>query len=95
MEPITVAVIGDDEHALQVRAKLQDLDPSKIIVVGAMPVKYEYPYALDAFDIHPAIGPLKITEPDVPFVSNKMIGLLRRAGVVIESNTNDDAPQRG
>lgn len=94
MEPITVAVIGDDEHALQVRAKLQDLDPSKIIVVSAPPAIYVRPYSLDTFDIYPRVGLLKNTEPEVPFVSNKMIGLLRRAGVVIESNT-DDAPQRG
>lgn len=96
MEPITVAVVGDDPNALRIMAKLQENDPGKIIIVGAVPHHYSRPFFTDTFDLYPPIQKLVVNkEPDIPFVSDKLAKLLRRAGVVVKSSSNDDSPQRG
>jgi hypothetical protein len=107
MNPITVAIVGDDEHALKVKARLHDLDPSKIIVVGAVPHHYERPYAsnpsdMDVLNIYNhRIGPLhvpamKVAEPDHSCISDKMIALLARGNVPVKKIMVDPTePQQG
>jgi hypothetical protein len=103
MEPITVAVVGDDPHALRVLAKLHELDPSKIIVVGAAPVNYARPFESSPFctdlvdNMYPhKAGFLNITpQEDISFVHERMLKLLRRGGVTIKTPSTDDSPQRG
>lgn len=90
MEPITVAVVGDDPHALRVLAKLHELDPTKIIVVGHAPQIYERPFASSPFctdlvdSMYPNAGvPLMVqpyyAKPEPLAVSEKMLALLKRA----------------
>jgi hypothetical protein len=81
MKPITVAVVGDDPHALRVLAKLHELDPTKIIVVGHAPQIYERPFQSDPFEFmsHHEVQPLIYPKKEVLAVSEKMLALLKRA----------------
>lgn len=86
MEPVTVALIGDDETALKLEAKLRGIDPSMVIVVGGhYPEHHMRPFQSDPLEwIYPnANVPLIINpyhaKPEPLAVSEKVLALLKRA----------------
>jgi hypothetical protein len=91
-KPITVAIVGDDPHALEIKAKLQGLNLDKIVIVGGdsyRPQYFERPFASHPMDMdimsiyaNPRVElkvPSYYEKPEPVAISPKLQALLNRA----------------